>query len=94
MLRALGFSSDQEIVDLLGDNEYLRNTLEKDGTEEQALLEIYERLRPGEDSPTVENAKSLLYSRFFDPKRYDLASVGRYKTNKKLHLKHGFLIKN
>lgn len=83
LLRALGFSSDQEIVDLLGDNEYLRNTLEKDGTEntEQALLEIYERLRPGEP-PTVENAKSLLYSRFFDPKRYDLASVGRYKTNK------------
>lgn len=89
LLRALGFSSDQEITDLLGDSEYLRNTLEKDSTEntEQALLEIYERLRPGEP-PTVENAKSLLYSRFFDPKRYDLASVGRYKTNKKLHLKH------
>lgn len=89
LLRALGFSSDQEIVELLGDNEYLRNTLEKDNTEntEQALLEIYERLRPGEP-PTVENAKSLLYSRFFDPKRYDLASVGRYKANKKLHLKH------
>jgi len=89
LLRALGFSSDREIIDLLGDSEYLRNTLEKDSTEntEQALLEIYERLRPGEP-PTVENAKSLLYSRFFDPKRYDLASVGRYKTNKKLHLKH------
>lgn len=89
LLRALGFSNDQEIIDLLGDSEYLRNTLEKDGTEntEQALLEIYERLRPGEP-PTVENAKSLLYSRFFDPKRYDLASVGRYKANKKLHLKH------
>ncbi|WP_347130020.1 DNA-directed RNA polymerase subunit beta [Staphylococcus hominis] len=89
LLRALGFSSDQEIIDLLGDSEYLRNTLEKDSTEntEQALLEIYERLRPGEP-PTVENEKSLLYSRFFDPKRYDLASVGRYKTNKKLHLKH------
>jgi len=89
LLRALGFSSDQEIIDLLGDSEYLRNTLEKDSTEntEQALLEIYERLRPGEP-PTVENAKSLLYSRFFDSKRYDLASVGRYKTNKKLHLKH------
>lgn len=89
LLRALGFSSDQEIIDLLGDSEYLRNTLEKDSTEntEQALLEIYERLRPGEP-PTVENAKSLLYSRFFDPKRYDLASVGRYKTNKKLYLKH------
>jgi DNA-directed RNA polymerase subunit beta len=89
LLRALGFSTDQEIIELLGDNEYLRNTLEKDGTEntDQALLEIYERLRPGEP-PTVENAKSLLYSRFFDPKRYDLASVGRYKANKKLHLKH------
>ncbi|MFC6118972.1 DNA-directed RNA polymerase subunit beta [Macrococcoides bohemicum] len=89
LLRALGFSSDQEIIDLLGDNEYLRNALDKDNTEstEAALLEIYERLRPGEP-PTVENAKSLLYSRFFDPKRYDLASVGRYKMNKKLHLKH------
>lgn len=70
LLRALGFSTDQEIVDLLGENEYLRNTLEKDNTEsaEKALLEIYERLRPGEP-PTVENAKSLLISRFFDPKR-------------------------
>ncbi|MCU5746683.1 DNA-directed RNA polymerase subunit beta [Staphylococcus sp. SQ8-PEA] len=89
LLRAIGFSSDQEIIDLLGDSEYLRNTLEKDSTEntDQALLEIYERLRPGEP-PTIENAKSLLYSRFFDPKRYDLASVGRYKANKKLHLKH------
>ncbi|MDJ1109613.1 DNA-directed RNA polymerase subunit beta [Macrococcoides caseolyticum] len=89
LLRALGFSTDQEIIDLLGDNEYLRNALDKDNTEstEAALLEIYERLRPGEP-PTVENAKSLLYSRFFDPKRYDLANVGRYKMNKKLHLKH------
>lgn len=88
LLRALGFGSDQEIIDLIGDNEYLRNTLEKDNTEstEKALLEIYERLRPGEP-PTVENAKSLLISRFFDPKRYDLANVGRYKMNKKLHLK-------
>ncbi|MCJ0919319.1 DNA-directed RNA polymerase subunit beta [Mammaliicoccus sciuri] len=89
LIRALGFSSDQEIIDLLGDNEYLRNALDKDNTEttDQALLEIYERLRPGEP-PTVENAKSLLYARFFDPKRYDLAAVGRYKMNKKLHLKH------
>ncbi|TDL97924.1 DNA-directed RNA polymerase subunit beta [Macrococcus brunensis] len=89
LLRALGFSSDQEIIDLLGDNEYLRNALDKDNTDsvESALLEIYERLRPGEP-PTVDNARSLLYSRFFDPKRYDLASVGRYKMNKKLHLKH------
>ncbi|GAB6891465.1 hypothetical protein JCM14450A_24710 [Geobacillus stearothermophilus] len=89
LLRALGFSSDQEIIDLLGDNEYLRNTLEKDNTDstEKALIEIYERLRPGEP-PTLENAKNLLASRFFDPKRYDLASVGRYKINKKLHIKN------
>ncbi len=92
LLRALGISSDQEIIDLLGDNEYLRNTLEKDNLEttEKALLEIYERLRPGEP-PTVENAKSLLESRFFDPKRYDLANVGRYKTNKKLNIKDRLL---
>ncbi|MEZ7172006.1 DNA-directed RNA polymerase subunit beta [Sporosarcina sp. OR05] len=89
LLRALGFSTDQEIIDLIGDNEYLRNTLEKDNTEnsEKALLEIYERLRPGEP-PTLESARSLLYSRFFDPKRYDLANVGRYKMNKKLHLQN------
>src|SRR5699024_9513780 len=73
--------------DLIGENEYLINTLEKDNTEttEKALLEIYERLRPGEP-PTVENARNLLYSRFFDPKRYDLAHVGRYKKNKKLNI--------
>ncbi len=89
LLRALGFSTDEEIIDLIGDNEYLKNTLEKDNTEttEKALLEIYERLRPGEP-PTVENARSLLASRFFDPKRYDLAYVGRYKMNKKLHIKN------
>ncbi len=89
LLRALGFGTDQEIIDLFGENEYLKNTLEKDNTEtsEKALLEIYERLRPGEP-PTVENAKSLLISRFFDPKRYDLAHVGRYKMNKKLNIKN------
>ncbi len=89
LLRALGFGSDQEIIDLLGEDEYLRNTLEKDNTDgsEKALLEIYERLRPGEP-PTVESARSLLDSRFFDPKRYDLANVGRYKMNKKLHIKN------
>ncbi|ALX49402.1 DNA-directed RNA polymerase subunit beta [Lentibacillus amyloliquefaciens] len=89
LLRALGFGTDQEIIDLIGDNEYLKNTLEKDNTEttDKALLEIYERLRPGEP-PTVENARSLLISRFFDPKRYDLARVGRYKMNKKLDIKN------
>lgn len=89
LLRALGFGTDQEIIELFGENEYLKNTLEKDNTEttEKALLEIYERLRPGEP-PTVENAKSLLISRFFDPKRYDLAHVGRYKMNKKLNIKN------
>jgi DNA-directed RNA polymerase subunit beta len=89
LLRALGFGSDQEIIDLLGEDEYLKNTLEKDNTDgiEKALIEIYERLRPGEP-PTVENAKGLLESRFFDPKRYDLANVGRYKINKKLHIKN------
>ncbi|TCS81557.1 DNA-directed RNA polymerase subunit beta [Tepidibacillus fermentans] len=89
LLRALGFGTNEQIIDLLGDNEYIRNTLDKDNTDsvEKALIEIYERLRPGEP-PTVENAKSLLVSRFFDPKRYDLAEVGRYKINKKLHIKN------
>lgn len=89
LLRALGFASDHEIINLLGEDPYLRQTLEKDNTDsaEKALIEIYERLRPGEP-PTLENAKNLLISRFFDPKRYDLASVGRYKINKKLHIKN------
>ncbi|UOF91885.1 DNA-directed RNA polymerase subunit beta [Fodinisporobacter ferrooxydans] len=92
LLRSLGFSSEAEILDLLGEDEYLRNTLDKDNTDstEKALLEIYERLRPGEP-PTLENAKNLLISRFFDPKRYDLANVGRYKINKKLHIKNRLL---
>lgn len=92
LLRALGFSSDADILDLLGEDEYVRNTLDKDntGTTEKALIEIYERLRPGEP-PTADNARSLLYSRFFDPKRYDLAHVGRYKINKKLHIKNRLL---
>ncbi|SDW89561.1 DNA-directed RNA polymerase subunit beta [Marininema mesophilum] len=92
LLRALGFSSDAEILDLLGDDEYLRNSLDKDntGNTEKALIEIYERLRPGEP-PTADNARSLLFSRFFDPKRYDQANVGRYKMNKKLHIKNRLL---
>lgn len=89
LLRALGFGTDAEIIDLLGDDEYIRNTLEKDNTDstEKALIEIYERLRPGEP-PTLDNARNLLIARFFDPKRYDLANVGRYKINKKLHIKN------
>ena len=89
LLRALGFGTDEQIIDLLGDDEYIRNTLDKDNTDstEKALIEIYERLRPGEP-PTVDNAKNLLIARFFDPKRYDLAAVGRYKINKKLHIKN------
>lgn len=89
LLRALGFGTDAEIIDLLGDDEYIRNTLDKDNTDstDKALIEIYERLRPGEP-PTLDNARSLLIARFFDPKRYDLANVGRYKINKKLHIKN------
>ncbi|KIL38386.1 DNA-directed RNA polymerase subunit beta [Gordoniibacillus kamchatkensis] len=89
LLRALGFGTDAEILDLLGDDEYIRNTLDKDNTDstDKALIEIYERLRPGEP-PTLDNARSLLIARFFDPKRYDLANVGRYKINKKLHIKN------
>ncbi|MFD2115011.1 DNA-directed RNA polymerase subunit beta [Paenibacillus yanchengensis] len=89
LLRAIGFGTNAEIIELLGDDEYIRNTLDKDTTDstEKALIEIYERLRPGEP-PTLDNAKSLLIARFFDPKRYDLANVGRYKINKKLHIKN------
>ncbi|NLK73490.1 MAG: DNA-directed RNA polymerase subunit beta [Clostridiales bacterium] len=87
LLRALGFGSDLEIIQLLGEDERLSRTLEKDHTNnaDEGLLEIYKKLRPGEP-PTVESAKSLLDSLFFDPKRYDLAKVGRYKYNKKLGL--------
>lgn len=88
ILRALGFGTDEELIELLGDNQYVRNTIEKDHTDsmESALIEVYERLRPGEPA-TVESARNLLQARFFDPKRYDLADVGRYKVNKKLHIK-------
>ena len=88
LLRSLGYGTDAQIIELLGEDERIKATLDKDSTksEEEGLLEIYKRLRPGEP-PTVESAKSLLYSLFFDPKRYDLAKVGRYKFNKKLSLK-------
>ncbi|MGB9779924.1 DNA-directed RNA polymerase subunit beta [Caldanaerobacter sp.] len=88
LLRAIGYNTDIQILDLLGEEEKLKATLDKDATksEEEALIEIYKRLRPGEP-PTVESARSLFNALFFDPKRYDLAKVGRYKFNKKLALK-------
>lgn len=87
LIRTLGYGSDVEIKELLGETERILATLEKDGTatSEEALLEIYKRLRPGEP-PTIDSARSLINTLFFDPKRYDLAKVGRYKFNKKLAL--------
>ena len=87
LLRALGYSTNGRIAELFQDDERIRLTLERDHTEseDEALVEIYKRLRPGEP-PTVDSARTLLYSMFFDPKRYDLARVGRYKLNKKLKL--------
>ena len=87
LLRALGLGSNQEIIDMFGDDPRLMKTLEKDTTTnyEEGLKEIYKKLRPGEP-PTVDSAQSLFNSMFFDPKRYDLAKVGRYKYNKKLGL--------
>jgi DNA-directed RNA polymerase subunit beta len=88
LLRALGFSTEQQILEAVGDSEYLRRTLEKDSTDstDEALIEIYKRVRPGEP-PTVDNARQLLETYFFEPKRYDLGNVGRYKLNKKLALR-------
>ena len=87
LLRALGLSSDEDIIALFGDNEYITNTLEKDSTKntDEALIEIYEKLRPGEPA-TLDSAKNQLITRFFDRFRYDLAKVGRYKFNKKLNV--------
>nr|MDD6335082.1 DNA-directed RNA polymerase subunit beta [bacterium] len=87
LLRALGDGSNAAILERMGESEALLATLERDDadSEEKGLLEIYKRLRPGEP-PTVESARSLLGSLFFDSKRYDLARVGRYKFNKKLAL--------
>jgi DNA-directed RNA polymerase subunit beta len=83
----MGFGSDQELLDYFGEDERFKATIEKDNTKtkEEALLEIYKRLRPGEP-PTVDSAISLIDSLFFDAKRYDLSRVGRYKFNKKLAL--------
>ena len=93
LVRALGFGSDSQITDILGMSDSLSYTIEKDIHKNPAdsrvaegLKDIYERLRPGEPK-TADSSRSLLYARFFDPKRYDLAPVGRYKINKKLSLK-------
>ena len=87
LLRALGYGSDSQIRELMGEDERLLKTLDKDNATsyEEGLLEIYKRLRPGEP-PTVDSAKQLFNSLFFDPRRYDLARFGRYKFNKKLSL--------
>ena len=87
LIRALGFGTDASITELFGEDARLIATMEKDTTTsvDEGLLEIYRKLRPGEP-PTVESASSLIQNLFFDPKRYDLARVGRYKFNKKLRL--------
>ncbi|MBQ3668120.1 MAG: DNA-directed RNA polymerase subunit beta, partial [Clostridia bacterium] len=95
LLRAMGVESDHDIIELLGNDERVAATLAKDAGEDnsdrfksrkdQALIEIYTKLRPGEP-PSVESATTLIYNLFFDPKRYDLAHVGRYKFNKKLSI--------
>ncbi len=93
VVRALGFGSDSTIMEIFGESESLQATIEKDihknsgdSRTEEALKDVYERLRPGEPK-TAESSRNLLNARFFDPKRYDLAAVGRYKVNKKLNLK-------
>ena len=97
ILRALGFGSDDDIFEILGDSELTRATIEKDihkfandTRTEEALKDIYDRLRPGEPK-TADSSRSLLTARFFDPRRYDFAPVGRYKVNKKLALKNRLL---
>lgn len=85
LLRALGIESNQKIMDVIGESEAVLKTIEKDTTtnKNEALLEIYKKLRPGEP-PTIDSAQSLFENMFFDDRRYDLAKVGRYKFNKKL----------
>ena len=87
LLRAIGIVTDDQIRDLFGDETLLSTTIAKDTikTQEEALIEIYKKLRPGE-LPTVEAARSLFNGLFFDNRRYDLAKVGRYKFNQKLDL--------
>src|SRR5581483_6613051 len=90
LLRAVGYENDEEILNLFGDVEtgdrrYIQETLQRDPSKNQneALLEFYRRLRPG-DPPTIDNARNLLNSLFFNFRRYDLGKVGRYKLNKRL----------
>jgi DNA-directed RNA polymerase subunit beta len=87
LIRAIGVKTDAEMKELFGEDKYLLATLDKDPskTEEEALIELYRRLRPGEP-PTVDSAKTLINNLFFDQRRYDLSNVGRYKFNKKLSL--------
>src|SRR5205085_5418835 len=92
LLRAIGYGADEELEELFasvheGDHNYIRSTIDKDGThsQEDAVIEFYRRLRPG-DPPTKDNAMSLLQSLLFNPRRYDLAKVGRYKLNKRLDI--------
>ena len=87
LLRAFGLSSDEEILKVFNNDEFLKNTIEKDSTKntDEALIEIYEKLRPGEPT-TLDSSKNQLITRFFDNFRYDLAKVGRYKFNKRLNI--------
>ena len=87
LLRAFGLSSDDDIRDMFGKNEYIENTILKDSTKntDEALIEIYEKLRPGEPA-TLDSSKNQIMTRFFDEFRYDLAKVGRYKFNRKLNV--------
>ncbi len=89
LIRALGYGTNAEIVDLFGDELKLEKSFEKDPSTcyQDGLLELYKKIRPGEPL-SVDSAESLLNSMFFDPRRYDLAKVGRYKFNKKLHFKN------
>ncbi len=87
LLRAFGLSSDEDILKIFGEDDYLKNTISKDSTKntDEALIEIYEKLRPGEPA-TLDSSKNQIITRFFDEFRYDLAKVGRYKFNRKLNI--------
>jgi len=92
LIRAFGLSSDEEILEMFNNDVYIKNTLEKDSTHntDEALIEIYEKLRPGEPT-TLDSSKNQLITRFFDSFRYELAKVGRYKFNKRLNVKDRIL---